>query len=37
MTACRLLEADALAVHFGGVVAVDGVSLGIADTGSTCR
>jgi ABC-type uncharacterized transport system ATPase subunit len=36
MTARRLLEADALAVHFGGVVAVDGVSLGVADTGSTC-
>jgi ABC-type branched-subunit amino acid transport system ATPase component len=36
MTARRLIEADALAVHFGGVVAVDGVSLDVADTGSTC-
>ena len=36
MTAAPLLEADGLAVHFGGVLAVDGVSLAVADTGTTC-
>jgi ABC-type uncharacterized transport system ATPase subunit len=36
VTAAPLLEADALAVHFGGVIAVDGVSLVVANTGTTC-
>ena len=35
MTAAPLLQADGLAVRFGGVLAVDGVSLAVAHTGTT--